>query len=372
VHPTSLELEAAYSGRRVFVTGHTGFKGAWLTAWLRKLGARVTGYALDPDTTPSVFLELGLPGDCEDMRADVRDYDRLTAALKASRPEFVFHLAAQPLVRKSYEAPLDTLSTNVMGTAHVLDALRVSRVPAAVVVVTSDKCYENDGSGRPIEEADPMGGHVVYSMSKGATELVVSSYRRSFFSPERLSEHGVAVASARAGNVIGGGDWARDRIVPDTVRALASSEPIPVRNPSATRPWQHVLEPLGGYLLLGCRLARGSAEDRARFCDGWNFGPLSEGSRTVRDVVTSAISCWGAGDWVDKSDPAAPHEAQTLGLSIVKARTKLHWRPRWGFDETIRRTVDWYRAHHRGANTATLRSLTESQIADYMRATSEA
>jgi CDP-glucose 4,6-dehydratase len=372
VHPTSPELEAAYSGRRVFVTGHTGFKGAWLTAWLHKLGAHVTGYALDPDTSPSLFLELGLPADCEDIRADVRDPERLSSALASSRPDFVFHLAAQPLVRKSYEAPLDTLSTNVMGTAHLLDALRVSRRPVSVVVVTSDKCYENDGSGRPIEESEPMGGHDVYSMSKGATELVVSSYRRSFFPPERLSEHGVAVASARAGNVIGGGDWARDRIVPDAVRALGSGEPVPVRNPSATRPWQHVLEPLGGYLLLGVRLARGSTEDRARFCDGWNFGPLPDGSRTVKDVVTSATARWGSGDWVDKSDPAAPHEAKTLGLAITKARAKLHWRPRWGFDETIRRTIDWYRAHHQGMSGAALRSLSESQIADYMRATSEA
>lgn len=372
MHPTSSELKAAYVSRRVLVTGHTGFKGAWLTAWLRKLGAHVVGYALDPETSPSLFVALGLSADCEDIRADVRDYERLSAAVRAARPDFVFHLAAQSLVRRSYEAPLDTLSVNIMGTAHLLEALRREGSRASIVVVTSDKCYENDGSGRPLEETEPMGGHDVYSMSKGATELVVSSYRRSFFPPAHLPRHGIALASARAGNVVGGGDWAKDRIVPDAIRALASKEPIPVRNPGATRPWQHVLEPLGGYLLLGARLARGAAEDRARYCDGWNFGPFPEGTRTVRDVVTSAIARWGKGTWEDRSDPGAPHEAKILSLSITKARVQLHWRPRWGFDETIRRTVDWYRAHHEGADAATLRSLSESQIADYMKATSDA
>lgn len=372
MHPTAPELEAAYRGRRVFLTGHTGFKGAWLTAWLRKLGAQVTGYALDPDTTPSLFLTLGLANDCDDLRADVRDAERLRAALASARPDYVFHLAAQPLVRKSYEAPLETIATNVMGTANLLEAVRLEQRTLSVVVVTSDKCYENDGLGLPFEETQPMGGHDVYSMSKGATELVVSSYRRSFFLPERLAQHGVALASARAGNVIGGGDWARDRILPDAIRALGSGEPIPVRNPAATRPWQHVLEPLGGYLLLGARLARGEVEARARYCDGWNFGPLPEGTRTVRDVVTASIARWGSGSWADRSDATAPHEAKTLSLAITKARAQLHWRPRWSFDETIRRTVDWYRAHHQGADTSTLRSLSESQIADYMRATSEA
>jgi CDP-glucose 4,6-dehydratase len=368
VHPTSSELLEAYAGRRVFVTGHTGFKGAWLTAWLRKLGAHVTGYALDPDTEPALFDVLALCKDCEDVRADIRDYDRLLEVVMAANADYVFHLAAQPLVRRSYEAPLETISTNVLGTAHVLEAVRAAKRACAVVVVTSDKCYENDGSGRPLLETDAMGGHDVYSMSKGATELVVSSYRRSFFEPARLATHGVAVASGRAGNVIGGGDWAKDRILPDAIRALSKSEPVPVRNPSATRPWQHVLEPLGGYLLLGARLARGTDRERAAVCDGWNFGPGPDGSRPVRDVVTSVIGAWGEGKWEDGSNPSAPHEAPALALSVEKARSSLGWTPRWGFDETIRRTVAWYRAHH-DAGPDGLRALSESQISDYMNST---
>jgi CDP-glucose 4,6-dehydratase len=372
VHPTASELGEAYRGRGVFVTGHTGFKGAWLTTWLRQLGANVTGYALDPDTTPALFDELALSADCSDIRADVRDSTRLADAVREANADYVFHLAAQPLVRRSYDEPLETLSTNVMGTAHLLEAVRQARRPCAVVVVTSDKCYENDGSGRPMSEGDAMGGHDVYSMSKGATELVVSSYRRSFFSPSHLGEHGVALASARAGNVIGGGDWARDRILPDAISALAAGKPVPVRNPAATRPWQHVLEPLGGYLLLGARLLQGSNPLRASFCDGWNFGPDPEGSRPVREVVTSVLANWGAGTWEDRSDPSAHHEAPVLSLAIDKAQKQLNWRPRWDFSETIRRTVAWYRAQHDAPDGKGLRSLSESQITDYMRATGEA
>lgn len=371
MHPTSSELRDAYAGRRVLITGHTGFKGAWLTAWLRQLGASVVGVALEPDTEPALFDVLDLSHDCEDLRADIRDYERLLGVVRRANADYVFHLAAQSLVRRSYDEPLDTLSTNVMGTAHLLEAIRVVQKPSAVVVVTSDKCYENDGTGRPLGENDPMGGHDVYSMSKGATELVVSSYRRSFFAPARLSEHGVAIGSARAGNVIGGGDWARDRIVPDAIRALASGRPIPVRNPAATRPWQHVLEPLGGYLLLGARLARGTNAERARYCDGWNFGPEPEGSRPVRDVVDAVLGNWGQGTWEDRSDPSAPHEAPALSLAIAKAQGGLGWRPHWAFSETIRQTVAWYRAHHEGLGKEGLRSLSESQITGYMRATGE-
>jgi CDP-glucose 4,6-dehydratase len=364
------ELARAYRGRRVLVTGHTGFKGAWLTTWLRYLGANVIGYALDPDTRPALFSVLGLPNDCEDNRADVRNFDELRSVTRRAKADYVFHLAAQPLVRRSYEQPLETLSTNVMGTAHLLEAIRELRSPCAVVVVTSDKCYENSGVGHPLKEEDPMGGHDVYSMSKGATELLVSSYRRSFFAPARLGEHGIAVASARAGNVIGGGDWAVDRIVPDSVRALAAGEPIPVRNPMATRPWQHVLEPLAGYLVLGARLAEGAPAERAPLCGGWNFGPEPHDSRSVRDLVAAMITHWGSGHWEDRSDPDAPHEAETLSLAIGKAATGLGFRPRWGFDETVSRTVAWYRAHHEAVREEQLRSLTESQISDYMNATS--
>jgi CDP-glucose 4,6-dehydratase len=369
VHPTTSELVEAYRGRRVLITGHTGFKGAWLTTWLLRLGANVVGYALDPDTEPSLFVALDLTAECEDIRADIRDYTRLAEVVRRVRPDYVFHLAAQPLVRRSYELPLETIATNVMGTAHLLEAIRESRAPASVVVVTSDKCYENDGIDRPMMEDDPMGGHDVYSMSKGATELLVSSYRRSFFPPGRLAEHGVAIASARAGNVVGGGDWARDRIIPDAIRALAAGAPVPVRNPAATRPWQHVLEPLGAYLLLGARLAEGANEERARFCEGWNFGPDPEGSRTVRDVVAAVLAHWGGGTWVDRSDPAARHEAPTLRLSSAKAQRRLDWRPRWAFDETIRRTVAWYRADRANVSKQGLRSTTESQISDYLNTT---
>ena len=359
-------IEQAYGGRRVLVTGHTGFKGSWLTAWLRSLGASVVGYALDPDTEPSMFDVLGLSADCEDLRADVRDFDRLRDVVNRTRADYIFHLAAQPLVRRSYAEPLETLSTNVMGTANLLEAVRVTRRPVSVVVVTSDKCYENAGLDRPLDESDAMGGHDVYSMSKGATELVVSSYRRSFFRPSHLEAHGVTLASARAGNVIGGGDWARDRIVPDAIRALTTGEPIPVRNPDATRPWQHVLEPLGGYLLLGARLSQGASDDRARFCEAWNFGPDPADSTPVRGLVDAILRNWGSGTWQDRSDPAAPHEAPTLRLAIAKARESLGWRPRWGFEETLRRTVAWYRAHHEGAQRDALRALTESQSADYL------
>ncbi|HEX4336098.1 MAG TPA: CDP-glucose 4,6-dehydratase [Polyangiaceae bacterium] len=358
------ELAEAYEGRRVLVTGHTGFKGAWLVAWLRQLGAEVHGYALAPDTEPALFDVLGLTGDCDDVRGDVRDYASLAGALERVRPDYVFHLAAQPLVRRSYEDPLETISTNVMGSAHLLEAIRKSGRSLACVVVTSDKCYENAGGLRALSEEDAMGGHDVYSMSKGATELLVSSYRRSFFSPSRLGQHGIAVASARAGNVIGGGDWARDRIVPDAVRALRVGEPVPVRNPSSTRPWQHVLEPLSGYLKLGARLARD--ENAAALAGGWNFGPDPEGSRPVRDLVDIVLSTWGGGSWDDRSDPSAPHEAPALSLSIAKAKATLDWHPRWGFDEAIRRTIVWYRAHHDGAGKDALRALTRAQITDYM------
>jgi CDP-glucose 4,6-dehydratase len=364
------QLLASYAGRRVLVTGHTGFKGAWLTLWLRQFGASVIGYSLEPATRPALFHVLGLDQDCEDHRGDIRDLAKLSDVVQRARPDYVFHLAAQPLVRASYEQPLDTLTTNVIGTANLLMVMREVKSPSAIVVVTSDKCYENTGSGRPLQEDAPMGGHDVYSMSKGAAELVVASFRRSFFPTSSLHQHGVTIGSARAGNVIGGGDWATDRIVPDAIRALSQGEAISVRNPAATRPWQHVLEPLGGYLLLAAHLREGSSDQRQRFCEGWNFGPEFEGSRTVADVVNSVIDCWGGGRWNRTSEPQAPHEAATLTLAIDKARTQLGWMPRWDFQETIRRTVAWYRLHRDGAGEAALRAFSEAQIADYMTAAS--
>lgn len=377
--PGAAELRVAYAGKRVLLTGHTGFKGSWLALWLQELGAEVTGFALPPEPMPSLHLAAGVERACRGVQGDVRDAARLRAVLHEARPDFVFHLAAQPLVRLSYEQPVETIATNVLGTAHLLEAIRREGRPCAVVVVTSDKCYENREWIHGYREDEPMGGHDVYSMSKGAAELVVSSYRRSFFSPGRLAVHGIAVASARAGNVVGGGDFAKDRIVPDAMSALAEGRPVPVRNPGAVRPWQHVLEPLGGYLLLGARLA-GVGADRhpaprpstsaeragAAYCEAWNFGPRLEDARTVREVVEALIEAWGSGSWEDRNDPAAPHEAGLLRLSIDKAQARLGWLPRWGFADTVRRTVEWYRAFHGGAGPDDLAAVCRRQIAEYL------
>lgn len=363
------QLRQAYAGKRVLVTGHTGFKGSWLVAWLSELGAHVTGYALAPDTTPAMFDVLGLDALCAHHLGDVRDAAALARVTAEADPDVVLHLAAQPLVRLSYEQPVETLATNVMGTAHLLEAVRA--LPArrrAVVIVSSDKCYENREWDWGYRENEPMGGHDVYSMSKGATELVTASWRRSFFPPEKLEAHGVAVASGRAGNVVGGGDWAVDRLVPDLIRHLARREAAPLRNPQAVRPWQHVLEPLAGYLLLGARLmGYGLGERRtvAEHCDGWNFGPPVEESHPVREVADALVRAWGQGSWQDRSDPHALHEAGLLRLSIEKATTRLGWRPRWRFEETIRRTAEWYRAHDEHADGPSLLALTRAQIAAY-------
>jgi len=365
--PTADELLRAYSGKRVFLTGHTGFKGGWLTLWLKELGAEVSGYALPPDPRPTLFDAVDVGGACTSSAlADLRDLPRLEAELRGAKPDVVFHLAAQPLVRLSYEQPLETLTTNVVGTAHLLEAVKRAGRPCAVVVVTSDKCYENREWLYGYREEEAMGGHDVYSMSKGAAELVTASWRRSFFHPAKLAAHGVAVATARAGNVVGGGDWARDRIVPDCVGALADGRPIVVRNPKGVRPWQHVLEPLSGYLLLGARLSGVGTDDPARFCEPWNFGPYLDDARTVREVVEAVIGEWGGGAWEDRHDPAAPHEAGLLRLSIEKAQARLGWLPRWRFDETFRRTVSWYRAFHDGTRGEALRALTVKQIHEYM------
>jgi CDP-glucose 4,6-dehydratase len=363
------DLRDAYAGKRVFVTGHTGFKGSWLSAWLHRLGAEVHGYAHAPDTQPALFDLLDVRRLCASHTvADVRDPRALTEALRAARPGFVFHLAAQPLVRRSYERPLETFETNVLGTANLLEAIRAERLRATVVVVTTDKCYENREWAYGYRESDPLGGHDPYSASKAAAELVVTSYRRSFFPPARLGEHGVGLASARAGNVIGGGDWALDRLVPDAIGALVAGRPIPVRNPAAIRPWQHVLEPIGGYLRLGAAIASGAPAMRARCCDAWNFGPQPESARPVRDVVAGLVARWGgSASWEDRSDPGAVHEGGILRLAIDKAISELGWVPRWGFDATLDRTVAWYRGHAEGGGAAA-RALTLAQIDEYAAA----
>ncbi|MBO7721995.1 MAG: CDP-glucose 4,6-dehydratase [Kiritimatiellae bacterium] len=352
-----MNFAGAYAHRRVFVTGHTGFKGSWLCEWLLKVGAEVHGYALPPPTEPALFGQLGLANRiASHVTGDVRDRAALEAALKAARPEYVFHLAAQPLVRLSYREPVETFAANVMGTVHLLDACRRLEEKCSVVCVTTDKVYENNESGRAYRETDPLGGYDPYSASKGACEIAISSYRRSFFND---AAGAVWVASARAGNVIGGGDWAPDRIVPDCMRALDRGETISVRNRVSTRPWQHVLEPLGGYLALGAAL-----DTRVRFGEysgGFNFGPDPASDRTVADLVAEILK-HRSGSWVDGSDPSAVHEAGLLNLDIAKAAAVLGWRPRWNFETTVSKTVGWYEAVRRGGDAA---EVTRGQITEY-------
>ena len=332
---------AFWRGRRVFLTGHTGFKGSWLSLWLQSLGAEVHGYALSPETTPALFEVADVARGMHSTLGDVRDYATLHAAMAAARPEIVLHLAAQPLVPLSYEAPVDTFATNVMGTVHLLDACR--RVPGirAVVVVSSDKCYENREQPQGYRESDPMGGHDPYSASKGCTELVVASYRRSF-----LAAQGIPVASARAGNVIGGGDWTPSRLVPDVLAAFAAGNPVTLRNPGAIRPWQHVLEPLSGYLLLAQRLV----ESGPAVAEGWNFGPDDSDAKTVAWVVERLAEGWGPDARWAVADTPQVHEAHTLRLDCSKAHDRLDWRPRWHAGEAVARSLAWHRAWRSGAD----------------------
>ncbi|HZL99549.1 MAG TPA: CDP-glucose 4,6-dehydratase, partial [Planctomycetota bacterium] len=332
-------FDGVFAGERVLVTGDTGFKGAWLAWWLHGLGAKVSGLALPPPTDPSLFELAALGSVIEHHEVDVRDAEALSAAFERVRPRLVLHLAAQSLVRASYDDPLGTLDTNVMGTAHLLEAVRASCRPCAVLVVTSDKCYANRERRQGYREEDPLGGKDPYSASKGAAEIVVASWRSSFFPPDRLDAHGVALASARAGNVIGPGDWARDRLVPDAIGALGRGEPVRVRNPQSTRPWQHVLEPLAGYLWLGRRLLAGDAGA----CEAWNFGPHERDTRPVRELVEALVAAWGGGRWEAAPEPGAPPEAGLLQLAIDKAAARLGWAPVWTLDESVRRTATGYR-----------------------------
>jgi CDP-glucose 4,6-dehydratase len=351
-----------FSGRRVLVTGHTGFKGAWLTLWLKDRGACVIGYALDVPTEPSLFELLGLVGGVEHHIGDVRDNDRLAWVVRRERPQVVFHLAAQPLVRRSFEQPRDTFETNVLGTVNLLEAVRQAGGPCTVVGATSDKCYENDGRNRKHREGDPLGGADPYSASKSCAELVLAAYRRSFFPPERVEDHGVALASVRAGNVIGGGDWAADRLVPDCIRALAQGQSILVRRPQAVRPWQHVLEALAGYLILAVRLARQPRE----YGGAWNFGPEAGSAWPVAEVVGEVIRLWGDGRWhaaPGRDDRAL--EVESLRLCSERARLHLPWRPQWDLAMALARTVAWYRAFHDGASGSRLRGLCLRQIRAY-------
>ena len=347
-----------YQGRRILVTGHTGFKGSWLCEWLLALGAEVTGFALPPPTEPALFNQLGLAARLRDVPGDVRDLPAVQNAIRIARPDFIFHLAAQPLVLLSYAQPVETYATNVMGTVNVLEAVRLAGAPCTVVVVTTDKCYENNGRLHDYREGEPMGGHDPYSSSKGAVELIVSAYRRSYFSSPNSV---VRLASARAGNVIGGGDWALDRIVPDCIRSLQRGEVIPVRHPRATRPWQHVLEPLSGYLWLAARL-QAPAADLSQLASAFNFGPTPDSSRPVAELVAKVLCHW-PGRTQDRSEPGAVHEAALLSLSIEKAQSVLAWQPVWDFATTVDHTVAWYRQVT--SDTALATTLTRRQITDY-------
>jgi len=355
----SAPFQNRFTGRRVFVTGHTGFKGSWLCEWLISLGAEVTGYGLAPNTQPALFNQLRLKSRLQHVLGDIRDLPNLRRALQSAKPDFVFHLAAQPLVRESYAKPVETFAANLSGTIHVLESLRGLKKSCAAVFITTDKCYENRERHRGYAETDPLGGHDPYSASKGTAEIAISSYRRSFF-----NNHPVKIASVRAGNVIGGGDWALDRIVPDSIRAMQKNLPIPVRNKVSTRPWQHVLEPLSGYLWLGAKMSALKTGDET-FCSAFNFGPGREANRTVRELVEEILKHW-RGDWVDKSNPKSVHEAQLLHLVTTKARRELGWRPVWKFSETVRETVEWY--HHISQKPALAHEILQKDIADYCAA----
>lgn len=360
--PNSQLFANSYSGVRVLLTGDTGFKGAWLALWLKRLGAEVHGLAL-PAERDSIYERAGLNNLVRHTDGDIRDLTVVETTMEDVRPNIIFHMAAQALVRESYADPLGTMMTNVIGTAHICDALRRYDAPCAAVIVTSDKCYENHEWVYGYRENDAMGGGDPYSASKGSAEIVTSSWRHSFFPVEKLSQHGKAVASARAGNVIGPGDWAKDRIVPDAIRALLSGEPIMVRNPNSVRPWQHVLEPLSGYLWLGAKLLGQSAAD---FAGGWNFGPFPANTRRVNDLVESLIQAWGGGSWKHAEENNSPPEANILRLVIDKAFAQLNWCPVWNFDDTVRRTAEGYKLISQNQDDAgTVRNIIENQIAAY-------
>ena len=345
--------------KQVFLTGHTGFKGGWLSLWLSSMGAKVTGYALAPNTTLNFFKVAKVQGDLEKSHiADIRDLEKLQKAMADANPEIVIHMAAQPLVRYSYANPVETYATNVMGTVHVLESIRTLDCVRAAVIVTTDKCYENKEWPWGYRENEPMGGYDPYSNSKGCAELVTSAYRQSYFSPEKHTQHRVAIASARAGNVIGGGDWSEDRLIPDAIKAFEAKEPLIIRNPLATRPWQHVLEPLSGYLVL----AQALYQEGAKFDSGWNFGPRDEDARSVQEVINLLIKNWGSLASWQQDQSGQPHEAHSLKLDCSKAHQYLGWIPQWSLELAVEKITQWQQAYQKQSN---MHEISLSQIASY-------
>jgi len=349
-----------WAGKNVFLTGHTGFKGSWLTLWLTSMGAKVTGYALEPNTTPNLFEVMSIKSLIHQSNiGDIRNLDNLQKMMQNAQPDILIHMAAQPLVRYSYRHPVETYATNIMGTVHVLEAARKISSLKATVVVTTDKCYENQERDKGYSEAEPMGGYDPYSSSKGCAELVTAAYRQSFFSDGNYSIHNHAVASARAGNVIGGGDWSEDRLIPDAIKAFEAGQALKIRNPLATRPWQHVLEPLSGYLVL----AENLYHHGMAYASPWNFGPLDEDARSVQDVIDLLISDWnGLVSW-EKESGELLHEAYLLKLDCSKARQKLGWVPRWSLETAIKKIIEWQCSYQQNKN---MQDVGLTQINQYM------
>ncbi len=353
---TSIPALKLFSGKTVLVTGHTGFKGTWLCLWLEMLGAKVIGYSIDIPTKPSLF-ELVKPK-CVDIRADIKDFNRLNSVIKKYKPEIIFHLAAQPLVRLSYKETLDTYQSNVIGTANVFESLKKNKFVKAVVAITTDKVYLNNETGKAFKEEDPLGGYDPYSASKACCEIVISSYRNSFFNLDDYKKtHNTLIASVRAGNVIGGGDFAKDRLIPDFIRAILSGKNLVIRNPKAIRPWQHVLEPLSAYLLLGAKLLQGKKE----FAQGWNFGPDKKDIKTVEEIVKQLSENFSNIKYmIDKTKQ--PHEAHYLKLDISKAKKELNWTPRWTVNSALDKICQWTKAYK---NKENIREVCIKQIEDF-------
>lgn len=349
-----------FASKRVLITGHTGFKGSWLSIWLHELGAEVVGVGLEPFTKKDNFVLSGIGNKIyADLRADIRDAQAMQQIFETYQPEIVFHLAAQPLVRYSYEEPVMTWETNVMGTIHVMEAFRHCPSAKVAVMITTDKCYENREQRHAYTEDEPMGGYDPYSSSKGADEIAISSWRRSFMNPADYAKHGKSIASVRAGNVIGGGDWAKDRIIPDCIRAIEANEPIAIRNRHAVRPWQHVLEPLRGYMMLAQKMW----EHPTEYCEGWNFGPKMDAVVPVWEMANALVKSYGKGALIDQTDSNALHEANLLMLDIAKAINRLSWMPKLNTEECIALTADWYKRYQE----TNVYRLCLNEINDYLK-----